>query len=227
MYKLLILSILFFSLQSCEKKANKTIEPSQQKQDKAEEWTKEQDEEIAGSLSVKFDNDSLNDDFKILYNEDEIVQSVLSVFLSSQKKEIKINLLNNSVLYNNKESAYYTFFTVSEKKICTVRIEYADQESIQNISGEKKDLTEKIKFRFNDKNKKIQVIGYELSYQKDTKFITKSFNLITGKYVVTQKNNGKTSSVEGWSAELENIYVENWDFPFVRDKIFWYGEEVE
>ncbi|KFF05760.1 hypothetical protein [Flavobacterium reichenbachii] len=227
MNKLLTLLILVFFLQSCENKPKEILKNSSKKKDKTEEWTKEKDRELAGSLYAKFDNDSLDDDFKILKNEDEIVQSVLSIFLTSQKKEIKINLLNNSILYNKKESAYYTFFTVTDKKVCNVRIEYADQESIPNISGEKKNLVEKIKCRFNTKNQKTQVIGYELSYQKDTKFITKSFNFLTGKYIAAKKDNGKTSTVNGWSAELENIYAENWDFPFLRDKIYWYGEAVE
>lgn len=227
MNKLLTLLILIFSLQSCENKSEKIIKDSSQKSDKTEEWSEKKDREIAGTIYAKFDGDSLVDDFNIVKNEDEIVQSVLSIFLTSQKKEIKINLINNSILYNNKESAYYIFFTVTDKKICTVRIEYADQESIPNISGEKKNLIEKIKYRFDNQNHKIQVIGYELSYRKDTKFITKSFNFITGKFLATRKSNGKTSTVNGWSAELENIYTQNWNYPFLREKIFWYGEEVE
>jgi len=221
-FSLLILISLF---QSCENKTEKTIEKPGQSKENSEVWTKEKEREIAGSLYAKFDDDKLHDDFNILRNDDDIIQSFLSVSLSSENKDVKINLLNNSVLYNNVESDYYTFFTVDEKKVCTVTIEYADQESIPNISGEKKDLTEKLKYRFDSKNRKIQVIGYELSYRKGAKSIAKSFNLITGKFTV--KKNGKASIEDGWAKELENIDVENWTFPFVRDKIFWYGESVE
>jgi hypothetical protein len=38
-------------------------------------------------------------------------------------------------------------------------------------------LIEKIKLRFNNQKQKIQVIGYELSYRKDAKYVTKSFKL--------------------------------------------------
>ena len=198
-----------------------------QKKDNTEEWTKEKDREIAGSLYAKFDNDDLDDDFSIVKNEDKLVQSVLTVFLSAQKKEPKFNLINNSILYDNTEAVYNTFFTVSEKKACTIRTEYAELESIQNISGEKKNLIEKIKLRFNNQKQKIQVIGYELSYRKDAKYVTKSFNFITGKYIAASKFNNKTKTVDGWSAELQNIYAENWNFPFLRDKISWYGEAIE
>ncbi|MBE8724069.1 hypothetical protein [Flavobacterium hungaricum] len=226
MNKLFTLFLFILSLQSCENKS-KNSDDSYQKNEKEEEWTKEKDREVAGSLYAKFDNDNLDDDFNIEKNEDELVQSFLSVFLSSQNKKIKFNLINNSVLYNNIESYYSTSFTITEKKVCIIRIGYNDQESVPNISGEKKDLIEKIKLRFNNQNQKIQVIGYELTYNKNSKFIKKSFNFITGKYIATRKSNEKTDSVDGWSAELQNIYAENWDFPFLRDKIFWYGEAVE
>lgn len=227
MNKLLTVFVLIISLQSCENKTGKGVEKLFPEKAEKQEWTKEKDRELAGSLYAKFDDDDIDDDFNIIKNNDDIVQSMLSVSLSSEKKDVKINLLNNSILYNNKESDYYTFFNVNDKKVCTVTIEYADQETIPAISGERKNLAEKIKYRFDNQSRKIQVIGYELSYQKGKKSIIKSFNFITGKFIVTKKENGKTSNENGWAEELENIYVENWTFPFVRDKIFWYGDSVE
>ncbi len=226
MNRLLTILILILVTQSCENKAEKAIEKPHPEKAEKEEWTKKELRELAGSLYAKFDDDDIDEDFNIIQNNDDIVQSVLSVSLSSEKKDVKINLLNNSVLYNNNESDYYTFFNVDKKKVCTVTIEYAEQETIPAISGEKKNLTEKIKYRFDKKNRKIQVIGYELSYNKGVKFITKSFNFITGKFIVTKKENGKTSNENGWAKELENIYVEDWTFPFLRDKIFWYGDGI-
>lgn len=227
MNKLLTVFVLIISLQSCENKTGKGVEKLFPEKAEKQKWTKEKDRELAGSLYAKFDDDDIDDDFNIIKNNEDIVQSVLSIFLSSEKEEVKINLLNNSILYNNKESDYYTFFNVNDKKVCTVTIEYADQETIPAISGERKNLAEKIKYRFDNQSRKIQVIGYELSYQKGKKSITKSFNFITGKFIVTKKENGKTSNENGWAEELENIYVEDWTFPFVRDKIFWYGDSVE
>ena len=193
------------------------------------EWTKEQEDEITGDQKAKFDDDNLVDYFSTthLNDEDNMLRNVLSINLSSLKSEIKINLLNNSILYNNKKSAYYTFCTINENKICEVVFDYMDQIAIPNISGEKKDLKEKLKFRFNPNNKKVQVIGYELSYKKGSKIVKKSFNFLTGKYIATCKNKGKTTNGSGWAKELQNIYVENWNVTFLRDKIFWYGDEVE
>ena len=145
------------------------------------------------------------------------------------KKDVKINILNNSILYNNKESDYYQFMRVINDKICEVRVEYANQESVPNMYGERRNLVEKIKYRFIDKNNKIQIIGYDLSYQKDTIFITKSFNFITGKYIAMRKEKGqKNVTANGWSAEFENnIYTEDWNLSFMQNTIFWTLNEIE
>ena len=227
MNRLFAVFILIISLQSCDNKTEKKVEKSYPEKAEKEEWTKEKIRELNGSLYAKFDDDDIDDDFNIIKNNDDIAQSLLSVFLSSEKKKVKINLLNNSVLYNNQESYYYTFFTVDSKKVCTVTIEYAEQETVPAISGERKNLTEKIKYRFDNHNRKIQVIGYEVSYQKNSKSIFKSFNFITGKFIVTKKENGKISNENGWAQDLENIDAEDWTFSFLRDKVFWYGDSVE
>ena len=238
MKKLITFLILVFALQSCESKTHKEVKINKNNTTKVqdisqngstEEWTKEKDDEIAGIVYSKFDNDNLEDKFMFEKNDDEIIQSFLSISLSSLKKDVKINILNNSVLYNNNESAYYQFVRVTDDKICEVRVEYANQESVPNIYGERKNLIETIKYRFNDKNNKIQIIGYDLSYQKDTIFITKSFNFITGKYIAVRKEKGqKNITANGWSAEFENnIYIEDWNLSFMQDKIFWTLSEIE
>jgi hypothetical protein len=224
MTPLSFLILFLFAFQSYESKPK-----TEGENEKKEITPKFEKKALDETRTAKFDDDDLPDSFMLQKNndEDEIAQYILYVSLSSLKKEIKINILNNSVLYNNNKSVYYQSFKFINDKICEVTIKYPNQKSISNISGEKKNLIEKIKYRFDNQNHKIQVIGYHLSYQKDTRFITKSFNFITGKYIAVKKNNGKTSTASGWSSELENIYAKDWNFPFVRDKIFWYGEEVE
>jgi len=210
------LSITLFgliSLQSCKNKPKK------------ESLNGESD--LNKTQTAKFDGDDLPDSFIIQKGRDENIHYILSVSLSKLNTEVKILLLNNSILYNNNESYYNQSIKLINDKICEVTIKYPNQKSIPNISGEKKNLVEKIKYNFDSNKNRIRVISYDLSYQKDTRDITKSFNFVTGKFIAIQKNNGKTTSTSGWSADLENIYVEDWNIPFVRDKIFWYGNEVE
>lgn len=239
-----LLLFLVFIVQSCENSAQKitvngaqkTLEAGNRQVQKDSGYVKMEtdeerikDEEIAGSLSSKFDDDTIPDHFKIVKNEDEIVQSFLSANLSAIKREVNINILNNSVLYNREGVDYWTFFKFINNKILEIRVEYPDQTSVPNISGERKDLVERIKYRFNVENRRIQIIGYDLSYRKDAFFITKSINFITGKYIVRRKEKGNKDVVtDGWSAEFENkIYSEDWNLPILRDKIFWVGNDME
>lgn len=178
--------------------------------------------------SLYFDNDNIKDEVKVQSKQSNDLSSfILSVQLSSLNKTIKIPVFNNSILYNNIEADYFLSDPINKNKIIELRIDYANQETVPNNSGEKKNLIEKIKFRFNPKNRKIQVIGYDLSYSKDNrnKYI-KSFNFITGKYYSSGYFNNEKKDTSGWASELQNIYTENWNRDLL-DKITLYGNEVE
>jgi len=175
-----------------------------------------------------FDNDSIKDEVEILARPDnEILNFGLSFHLSTLNKTIEIPILNNSILYNNAYSVYYLSDPLIKDKIIGLRIDYAGQITKPNISGEKKSLTEKIKFRYNTKNKKIQIIGYDLSYTKEKKGnYVKSFNFITGKYYSSCSFNKEKKEISGWVSEFQDIYIENWNTNFLN-KITLYGNEIE
>ncbi|MFC3160733.1 hypothetical protein ACFOEQ_21780 [Chryseobacterium arachidis] len=166
--------------------------------------------------SLYFDDDNTQDEVKIQSKKsDDLSNFILSVQLSSLNKIIEIPVLNNSILYNNIKSDYFLNDPIDKDKTIELRIDYANQITKPNISGEKKDLIEKIKIRFNPKNKKIQVIGYDLSYSKENKNkYIKSFNFITGKYYSSCYFGNEKKDTSGWSSELQNIYTENWNRDF-------------
>lgn len=113
------------------------------------------------------DDDNIKDKAQIKAKQsNELSSFVLSIYLSSLNKTVEIPILNNSFLYNNTEADYYLSDPIINNKVITIRVDYADQITKPNISGERKNMIEKIKFRFDTKNKKIQVIGYDLSYTK-------------------------------------------------------------
>lgn len=174
-----------------------------------------------------FDDDHIKDKAVIKAKQNtELSSFVLSTHLSSLNKTVEIPILNNSVLYNNTEADYYLSDPIINNKVITIRVDYADQITKPNISGERKNVTEKIKFRFDTKNKKIQVIGYDLSYTKAKKNYSKSFNFITGKFYSTSSFNGKKEETSGWASELQNIYIENLNRDFFN-KLLLHGNEIE
>lgn len=178
--------------------------------------------------ALYFDEDKIKDKAIIQEkNSNKLLNFVLLIHLSSLNKTVEIPVINNSILYNNVEADYYVSNPVIENKVIEIQVDYADRPTIPNISGEKKNLSEKMKIRFNSKNKKIQIIGYDLSYMKDNKKkIVKSFNFITGKYYSTSYLDGKKKEGSGWALELQNVYNENWNHNFLN-KLLLYGNEIE
>lgn len=177
--------------------------------------------------SLYFDDDNIKDKAVIKAKQNtERSSFILSIDLSSLNKTVEIPILNNSILYNNTEADYYLSDPIINNKIITIRVDYADQVTKPNISGEKKNVIEKMKFRFDNKNKKIQVIGYDLSYTKAQKNYSKSFNFSTGKFYSTLSFDGKKEESSGWASELQNIYIENLNRDFFN-KLSLHGNEIE
>ncbi len=178
--------------------------------------------------SLYFDDDNIKDIAEIQEkNSNEFLNFILSVYLSSLNKTVEIPVLNNSIIYNNVEADYYLSDPIIKSKIIEIRIDYADRITKPHISGEKKNLIEHIKFRFNPDNKKIQIIGYDLSYNKNGKRdYKKSFNFITGNYYASCYCDGKKKDTSGFAFELQNIYTNDWTSDFIN-KLFSYGNEIE
>jgi hypothetical protein len=178
--------------------------------------------------TLYFDDDHIKDKVEIKAKQNiELSNFVLSINLSSLNKTLEIPIINNSILYNNTESDYYISDPIIKNKIIELTIDYADQTTKPNISGDKKNLTEKIKFRYNSENKKVQITGYDLNYIKNkNRKYTKSFNFITGKYSASYLFGKEKRDASGWSSELQNIYTDDWNPDFLN-KILFYGHEVE
>lgn len=177
---------------------------------------------------VYFDDDNIEDNVQVIAKPDKkILNYEISVYLSTLPTTIEMPILNNSVLYNNNYSVYYVSDPVIEKKTIKFQVDYPDQEAVSNNLEGKKNLVEKFKIRFNAENKRIQIIGYEVNYTKGKiRNYSKSFNFITGKYYASSYFDGEKKEVSGWSSKLQNIYIENWDYNFLNNLLF-YGNEIE
>jgi hypothetical protein len=159
-------------------------------------------------INVDFDKDSINDTAVIVKNEKEVSKYQLLIYLSSQNKTY-------SLLLSNEDD--FSVYPV-ELKIKNNVIEV----------GYFKDGTAAfgrfLKFKFNLKLKKIQLIGYDSSYRIENGHCSKSYNLLTGEYTVnidtenwaTHKKSlksfkGKKTASKFFIEEIDNVAFQNLD----------------
>lgn len=89
-----------------------------------------------------------------------------------------------------------------------------------------------LKLRFNQKVKEIQLIGYDYSYRTPSGHCSKTYNLLTGDYTVTNDvYNMKTNKIEfqnfkGNKKQSKSIFIKNFS-PQLFEKLSLVGKEFE
>jgi len=120
-------------------------------------------------IFMLFDNDSINDTAILAQDKSEFSSYKLLVFLSNKNKTYEINLISLN------EFSIYPVQIKARKNV----IEFGYFEDGTAAFGRF------IKLRYNSKKEQIQVIGYDVEYKSSpTEYINKSYNLITGDYIV-------------------------------------------
>ncbi|WP_271766268.1 hypothetical protein [Aquimarina algiphila] len=155
---------------------------------------------------IDFDDDSINDVVLLVENEKEFSSYRFLIYLTSLKKQYEINLNN-------------TDFSIYPIELSTVNntIQFAYFEDGTATSGRF------IKIRYNSKRKKIQVIGYDTEYKSlPTERIEKSYNLLTGKYIVKRTKLGGDSinKIEEYSGQNDffknKVFLENLNAEMIK-----------
>lgn len=147
--------------------------------------------------SAFLDNDSVEDTALLVVNENKFSSYKLLIYLTSIKKqfEIELNSTNDFHIYP------------LQLKVSKNVIEYGYYEDGTSTFGRF------IKLRYNSNKKNMQVIGYDVEYKSSmTKRVKKTYNLLTGKYIVT-----KTEYKFDDSTEIETNVGKNTHF---QNKIF-------
>lgn len=151
-------------------------------------------------VEMDFDNDKSKDVLMLIKSDTEFSKFKLLIYLTSLKKLYEIDL------YNSNDFSIYPI----QLKVIKNTVEFGYFEDGTATFGRF------IKLRFNSTNKKIQVIGYDSSYKSSpTEFIAKSYNLLTGKYIVkrtkiAEKEKSKTQEFFGTNHFFKNkVFVEN------------------
>lgn len=149
-------------------------------------------------LENDFDNDLKKDYINIIENRisDNFIENPkkIIIYLSSQNKSILID--------------FKMFYGVGfhQPKIKNKTLEF---QILQNGTG---NYSHTIKLRYNNKYRKIELIGYGLSYKASPVgvYYQKSYNLLTGNYVVTKYSNKATPIInKGYKRTKNKIFVEN------------------
>ena len=145
-------------------------------------------------IFMLFDNDSINDTAILAQDKSEFSSYKLLIFLSNKNKTYEINLISLN------DFSIYPVQIKARKNV----IEFGYFEDGTAAFGRF------IKLRYNSKKEQIQVIGYDVEYKSSpTEYINKSYNLITGDYIVkrTYYDESKKISTEKFSGK--NIFFKN------------------
>lgn len=149
-----------------------------------------------------FDNDSINDTAILAQDKSEFSSYKLLIFLSNKNKTYEINLISLN------DFSIYPVQIKARKNV----IEFGYFEDGTAAFGRF------IKLRYNSKKEQIQVIGYDVEYKSSpTEYINKSYNLITGDYIVkrTYYEGSKKINTQEFSGKndfFKNVvFIENLD----------------
>lgn len=153
-------------------------------------------------IFILFDNDSINDTAILAQDKSEFSSYKLLIFLSNKNKTYEINLISLN------DFSIYPVQIKARKNV----IEFGYFEDGTAAFGRF------IKLRYNSKKEQIQVIGYDVEYKSSpTEYINKSYNLITGDYIVkkTYYEGSKKINTQEFSGKndfFKNVvFIENLD----------------
>ncbi|GAA3514690.1 hypothetical protein GCM10022393_30810 [Aquimarina addita] len=157
-------------------------------------------------IEIHFDDDLISDVALLVENEKEFSSYKFLIYLTSLKKQYEININN-------------TDFSIYPIELSTVNntIQFAYYEDGTATLGRF------IKIRYNSKRKKIQVIGYDTEYKSlPTERVEKSYNLLTGEYIVkrTKLSRNSTNRIEEYSGQNDffknKVFLENLNAEMIK-----------
>lgn len=156
---------------------------------------------------MDFDGDFINDIALLAVNKKEFSNYRFLIYISSLKKQYE-------VILNNTDFSMYPV----QLKVFKNTIQFGYFQDGTSTFGRF------IKIRYNLNKKKIQIIGYDTGYKSlPTEHIDKSYNLITGKYIVkrTKLNGDKEPVIEEFKGQnnfyKNKVYIDNLNTEMLRN----------
>lgn len=161
-----------------------------------------------GKISLIIDDDLKKDEAVIVKNKIDFSNYKLIIYLSSLNKQFEIDLLSTN------DFQIYPIPITFKNKV----LQFGYFEDGTSAFGRF------IKLRYDTSSKKIKVIGYDSGYRASPiKNIEKSYNLLTGIYVVKRnyyKADGKTKT-ENFTGQNEHfknkVFINNLDLEMLTN----------
>jgi hypothetical protein len=138
---------------------------------------------LMGQMFLDFDTDGEEDTALIVEDSAQFPAYKFILYVSSHNKTYEVDLINL------KEESVYPVQLKLRNNV--IEFGYYEDGTVA--------FSRRTKLRFDPGNNQIQVIGYDVSYKSSpTRYIDKSYNLLTGKYIVkrTTYDGAKKASVE-------------------------------
>ncbi|WBX99833.1 hypothetical protein [Chryseobacterium gambrini] len=169
-------------------------------------------------IVADFDKDNKDDVMTVIYQskykEDSAIKKYLIIYLSSKKKTffIDFDLFNGVYVVPLKYKNDVLDFLIYQDGTC--------------VYGHG------LKLRFNQKVKEIQLIGYDYSYRTTTGHCNKTYNLLTGDYIVTndyynwEKDKTEFENFKGNKKRSKSIFIKDFTFKLF-EKLSLIGKEYE
>ncbi len=161
-----------------------------------------------GKISLTFDDDLKKDEAVIVKHQSSLSNYKLLIYLSKLNKQFEIDLPST-----NDFQIYPIPLTLKNKVL-----QFGYFEDGTSAFGRF------IKLRYDVSSKKIKVIGYDSGYRAlPTEHIDKSYNLLTGKYVVkrtyyTANDQTKTQSFNGKNDHFKNqVFIDDLDLEMINN----------
>ena len=158
-------------------------------------------------VEMDFDGDLINDVALLVVNEKEFSNYRFLIYISSLKKQYEVVL-------NKTDFSIYPV----QLKVLKNTIQFGYFQDGTSTFGRF------IKIRYNLNKKKIQIIGYDTGYKSlPTEHIDKSYNLITGKYIVrrTKLNDDEEPIIEEFEGQnnffKNKVYIDNLSIEMLRN----------
>lgn len=145
-------------------------------------------------ILLNFDTDAIADEVILIEDISEFSKYKVLLFLSSENKTYEVELISLS------EFSIYPVQIKARKNV----LEFGYYEEGTASFGRF------IKLRYNSNSNQIQVIGYDVEYKSSpSEYINKSYNLVTGNYIVKRSHYGQNNKVSVQEFSGENHYFKN------------------